>query len=265
MSITTLEERSLWVKYKSKVWPQDDLDAQTAHNIVRTLRSIYQSNLAYLSVPITSGKVLYDELNKTLMSPSTKQFLTSTAPSAQKYAQAPRYKQIIKTVISENYLKGKKHLDELLERTDKPVLFPADLVPRGDIWSQEVFQALWLTIISEHCSELHMSKDWEYSNGAVEEFTHAYQLRLGIPQGTCGEGFSPYFNTKEYEQEARNRMQNITVYDSAGKEISIDQGIESISFAVSWIKNGSFDTTRLEGSLDLLAWTKDRIGADFYQ
>lgn len=261
-----LEENSLWYKYKSAVWPVVSEPSHTAHNITKVLRAIHNLNgLAYLSVPITSGKILYDTLNNTLFSNQTKYFLTGSESTGTKIKGVPKFKEIIDSVIYENYGKGRLFLEDLLKKLNKPILYPADLYPRGERWKQEHFQALWLTLISEKCSELYMADDWEFSNGGSEEFVHAYQLKLGVPEGTCGKGSSPFFNTREGEEKSRERMKNIQIYDSKGKIISIEEGISALNNSIGWVKKQGFNSETLENSRRLLEWTENMIKRKFYQ
>ncbi|MBN2458906.1 hypothetical protein JXB28_01350 [Candidatus Woesearchaeota archaeon] len=242
------------------------MQAATVHNIIRTLRSIHnQQEFAYISVPITSGKMLFDALSRTLIHPDRKDFLTGPASSADKSKEVPIFKEIIREVISENYAYGHVFLQELETRVNIPILYPADLVPRGDKWTQEHFQALWLTLISEHATQLHMSPDWQYSSGAAEEFTHAYQLKLGVPRGAVGKDASPFYNSKMEEDKSRERMRSISVYNHKGKALSLEDGIRAIDGVLPWIKEHSFNTERLENARNLLVWTSDKIEKGYYQ
>src|SRR3990167_9433171 len=67
-----LESQSLWYKYKTQVWLADTPQTAVVHNIMRVLRAFRNyGRLAYVSVPITSGKFLYDlQLERPLMSPT---------------------------------------------------------------------------------------------------------------------------------------------------------------------------------------------------
>lgn len=77
-------------------------------------------------------------------------------------------KELLKDAIERNYLTGWKFVEELKKRRNSPIIYPADLTPAHQQWEQDHFQALWLSIIAEFCSELHMSQGWEYSNGGCE-------------------------------------------------------------------------------------------------
>ena len=154
--VRSLESISLWYKYKTKVWFEKSEQTVVVHNIMRVLRAFHNSgNLAYASIPITTGKFLYNlRLNRPLMC---------------KDAQ-------VKMAIEHNYRAGWDFVDILRERRNCPILYPADLIPAHQEWEQAHFQALWLSIIAEKCTELHMSEGWEYSNGGSEEFVHAFSF-----------------------------------------------------------------------------------------
>ena len=262
----SLEKNSIWYKYKSKAWKEESPQANALHSIVRTLRSIHnQGELAYASIPLTSGITLYQEILKTTMSPATRAFLTGLDSTAHKYKLVPRFKGIKQNLFANNYNRGKEFVQDLENRIDKPILFPGDLYPKGEKWAEYHFQALWTTLISEKCSELHMIKDWEYSNGATEEFTHAHQLKLGIPQGDVGEGSSPFYNSVEGLEKSRQRMKNIKVYDHEGNILSINEGITKMEKSIDWIKKRSFYAPKLEKTLEILKWTDDMIKKGFYQ
>ncbi|MDP6293690.1 MAG: hypothetical protein QGG83_02935 [Candidatus Woesearchaeota archaeon] len=261
----TLEAKSLWYKYKTQVWSAECEQTYAVHNIVRTFRALHgMKEFAYLSVPITSGIELYACLERAYdINDPLREFLTRPASSHDKRDASPEYDDIMASTIDYNYRKGYEFLKELQKRTDSPILHPADLVPRGHKWEQAHFQALWLTLIAENSTSLHMSPQWEFSTGAVEEFTHVYQLRLGLPEGEPGG--SPFYNTQQSYQDARERMRSIDVLDPEGNPLSIEAGIEQITSAISWVENNRFNTDRLTSAVELLEWTQQRIAEGFYQ
>lgn len=228
-----LNEHSLWYNYKTPVWNTKTEQANTVHNIMRTLRAIRNiPRCAYVSVPITSGKFFYDLLLK-------------GTPNA------------LQEAINHNYMEGFKFVEELALWVDCPIIYPADLTPVHQEWEQQHFQALWLSIIAEKCSEVHMSKGWEFSNGGTEEFVHCFQLKLGVPKHSN----LLFFNTKMDEAEELERMKNIKVYDHKGDELSMDDGIEKIQAAIVWLETNNLGhkTTKLKNSLNVLEWTKESI------
>lgn len=237
----TLESQSLWYRYKTAVWLSDSEQTAVVHNIMRVLRAIRNyGDLAYVSVPITSGKFLYElKLRHPLM----------------------RKEEQIKRAIEHNYNAGWDLVEELQVRRNCSILYPADLVPVHQQWEQVHFQALWLSIISEKCTELHMSEAWEYSNGGSEEFVHAWQLKLGLPRHKD----LAFFNTKETEEAERERMRNIRVYDHNGNPLLVEDGIAALERAAFWLNRNDFEPKTIQNSRKLLSWTREMIKAGFYQ
>lgn len=238
-----LESNSLWYKYKTQVWLEKSEQTTVVHNIMRVLRGIYYTDhWAYVSVPVTSGRFLYELMLK--------------RPFMSRENQ-------IEAAIRHNYHIGWEFVQSLMKHLNYPITFPADLIPIHQHWEQAHFQALWLSIIGEQCTELRMSEGWEYSNGASEEFTHAIQLKLGLPKHSD----LVFFNTKESEDKERERMRNIMIYDHLGNPISLNEGVVAIEKAISWLKEHALEskTKTLENSVRLLNWTGDMLDKRFYQ
>jgi len=241
VDVQNLESLSLWYKYKTGVWLEKTEQTAVVHNIMRVLRAFHNSgNLAYVSIPITSGRFLYD--------------LMLRRPLMRKEAQ-------IKMAIEHNYRVGWDFVDILRVRVNYPILYPADLTPVHQEWEQAHFQALWLSIIAEKCTELHMSEGWEYSNGGSEEFVHVWQLKLGLPKHP---GLL-FFNTKETEESERERMKNLVVYSHQGEALSLNDGIEAMERSLTWLRERNFEAKTLENSLSLLHQTGEMIQQSFYQ
>ena len=106
-----------------------------------------------------------------------------------------------------------------------------------------------------------MSEGWEYSDGGSEEFTHAMQLRLGLPR----HGQLAFFNTKESEEAERKRMRDIMVYNHVGKPIRLQDGMYAIETSLAWLKEHGLESKKLQKNLELLGWTEDMLDQGFYQ
>lgn len=238
----SLENNSLWYRYKVPVWNEKSPESIVVHNIMRTLRSIHgMGRLVYMSNPITSGRRLYD--------------LMIERPNENSHT-------LLCEAIDLNYNNGLLEMKHFIElRDDTQILYPADLTPVHQKWEQAHFQALWLSIIAEKCTDMYMVDDWEYSNGASEEFTHTIQLRLGLPQHRD----LIFYNTKEKEGVERDRMKNIRIWNSYGRRISIEDGIEKMTKALSWIHEHGFEAPKIVRCLETLEWTKQKIAEGFYQ
>jgi len=241
LNIQNLESQSLWYKYKTKVWLEKSEQMAVVHNIMRVLRAIRNSGyIAYVSVPITTSRFLYE--------------LKLDQPQTDKAAQ-------LRIAIEHNYAVGWDFVEEIRKKIHYPIIYPADLTPIHQEWEQNHFQALWLSIIAEKCTELHMGEGWEYSNGGVEEFTHVWQLKLGLPKHPS----LVFFNTKENEDSERERMRNLQVYDHKGNSLTINDGTMAIEKSLAWLKNKNFETERLKNCLSLLHRTDTLLKTGFYQ
>jgi hypothetical protein len=266
-----LESGSLWYKYKTKVWREKSLQTQIVHNTMRVLRSIQNvgtlvymrvlrsiqnvGTLVYVSVPITSGRIWYELKSK---------------------HQNIETKDLMNHVVLENYATGYDLVQKIIIEKNCPVLYPADLVPKSHdeippfkqfgSWRQDHFQALWLSIIAEKCTEHWMSEGWQYSSGGVEELVHSYQLKLGEPRARD----MVFYNTKGHYERELLRMKNIEVYDHEGEPISLKRAHEEVEKAIKWIFSCGFSAKEkrvatLCECLDLIEWTADMIDSGFYQ
>jgi hypothetical protein len=239
----TLESKSLWVHYKTKVWPEESPQRDVVHNAMRVLRSIDGlKKLGYVSVPITTGREFYE--------------LCLAHPDVAKPV-------LLEKAISRNFTIGRNFADGLERARDYPLIFPANFEPAHQEWEQPHFQALWLEIIAEMCTSLHLGDGWTLSNGCVEEYVHVMQLRLGIPQHDR----LFFLNTRRDEGQERERMRNIKVYTGFAQlmELSIEKGLQTIANSIEWLGRKGFPSERMERSFELLQWTDEMIQKGFYQ
>ncbi len=237
-----LEAHSLWYKYKTAVWGRETPTSATIHNTMRVLRSIRNTGpLAYISVPITSGQKYY-ELKQVDPNMDPKEFMTA--------------------VMRANYHIGWEQVEKVQERRKCSVLYPADLIPARQKWQQEEFQALWLNIIAEMCTEVHMCRGWNLSNGGIEELIHSFQLQLGVPKTTAN---CIFFNTKGNESQERDRMRRIAIFDHEGRPVTMDNAAREIEKAINWLRNNHFPTEHHTNCLAILLWTQDMVKKGFYQ
>lgn len=242
----TLENISLWHKYKTACWPTtkktEDPEEKglseverTIHNAMRLVRSFYTPSLGYINCPISSGKAMYDMIEEEPLLRHMPQELQSRT-------------------INENFVRGYTHFDEL-KKTGKNLLFPALFSPAHQRWEQPEFQALWLNIIAEKVTTLYPVDDWEYSTGAAEEFTHAYQLKLGAPKSKNHE-----FRGREEDLERWNQL---NVIDARGEEISLEQGLAMIDQAIVYIKERYAIPERLINCRNVLEQTGELLTKGF--
>lgn len=243
MDDDSLEANSLWYQYKSLVWQREHNPISEAiHNTMRTLRAFRNNGpLAYVSVPITSGQRFYE--------------MKIEHPGME-------MKELMTQVMWHNYQMGNDQVGKVIERRRCPTLYPADLVPARQKWRQEDFQALWLTIIAEFCTEVHLSPGWGLSNGGIEEAIHVFQLRLGLPKPLAQ---SPFYNTKGEEERERDRMRRISLFDQNGEAVSADDLYKAIEECAKWLEVRGFSTDHHKKCLFTLSWTQKKMKQFLYQ
>src|SRR3989339_779201 len=240
-NIGVLEEHSLWYKYKSQVWLEKSKQNILVHNIMRMIRGIHNiRELHYYSAPITSGMVLYK--------------LRLEKPEED-------IGKLISLAIPINQQKSYKRFMEYCRKLNYPSIFPPSLTPINIEMEQTDFQALWLSVIAEKCTDHPLDTGWEFSNGGCEEFVHSWQLKLGLPRHPN----LLFFNTKEDEELSRIRMRNIKTYDHKGNYISLNEGYKKMEKSLSWIHENGFESPKIENCLHLLEWTGNMIEKGFYQ
>jgi hypothetical protein len=238
----TLEEHSLWYHYKTTVWLEESPEAAVVHNIMRTLRAVHNLELAYVSAPITTGKRFYELL------------------LAAQHPRGVDTDQVRAEAMAENHVRGGGFWADVARRHPCAVLYPADLIPARQRWSQAHFQALWLSIIAEMAKEVHMIEDWHFSNGCAEEFVHVFQLRLGLPRHE-----TLTFRNFQEETRYRERLRSIQCLDHRGDPLTIADGLRLFDESIAWLTERHLDAGPLTRSRAWLAWTRDQIEAGFYQ
>lgn len=211
----------LWLENKEKLFEQIEsvgksdktfLRVNNAHNILRVLRSMKNvKQLAYISSPITTGLEYYN---------------------LKKAGEKVDYKKLIENNVF-------RMEDELYKAGGIEMLIPARFTPVVMDWEQEHFMYLWYSTIGEICTEVRFVKNWEYSNGCVQEFAHAKQLTLGVPPS---QQHGIYINTNETYEHNDSRMRNMTTRHIQGAFIYTEEAINLITNAKKVINELGFPT-----------------------
>jgi hypothetical protein len=166
------------------------LQAQFALAAFATLKA---KKIAYISVPITSGKRLYDYM-------AANGFKTPEEAKTDPDA-------FFKHVVAPNLAAGVQASNDWAAKMDGAVVAPAEFEKRlrsqnAITWGQDAFMSMWIPMIDEKITDMVMVDGWEYSNGSGEEYMQAALMQMG-----------------------RGRRGNITVYDDDGRVMTLDRGI----------------------------------------
>ena len=170
------------------------LQAQFALAAFATIKA---KNVGYVSIPITSGRRLYDYIEE-------KGFHSVEEARADHAA-------FFRNVMTPNFQDGIRVSNDWASRLDgaivAPVEFEKHLRSHSQIdWGQDDFMGMWIPLIKEKITQMIMINGWEYSNGSGEEYLQAALMQMG-----------------------RGDRSNITVNDEQGKPINLEKGIKLLA------------------------------------
>ncbi len=178
--------------------------------------SAYESmrgDKAYLTMPITAGKRLYDTLDR--YGVKTKEELERVRPGA-----------LLEEVIIPNIEAGKLFAEKI-EGRSLPLVVPGIFEAQQHRWSQEEYMILWLRLITGSVKELYLADGWEYSTGGVMEFFRAMMIHHG--HFTKDQGWLPVFEN--------------------GSLIPIEWGARRIAEAIKDLRKRGYNTDKLRHEL----------------
>lgn len=136
---------------------------------VRMLRGNRRGHLAYVSMPITSGKRYFDVL--------TEHGVRSQEELAEKCGKDALYELVIKPNIEE----GVAYADRLgMEQQDLLFIAPSVFEAKKWRWSQDAYMAMWYRVLGEMVGNHFMMPGWEYSTGGVKEVLFSLFMQWNV-------------------------------------------------------------------------------------
>jgi hypothetical protein len=150
------------------LWPHFEAIDQAARDNVEVALSAYlsiQADLAYASMPITSGKRLYDALLRHDAKDVVE--LKAKVPDA-----------LLQEVIRPNMAESMAFVAQVRQREKLTVVAPAVFEAREQRWGQHEYMLLWLQVLGRKVARIHMLDGWEYSNGGAEEYVYGMMMRF---------------------------------------------------------------------------------------
>lgn len=196
----------------SGVWPNTrELSNEMLLDVGIVLKaySSVLSDLAYVSMPITSGRILYD-------------IFEEYGVSSLQELNEKDTEVLVKKVIVPNLEMGKKFAHDVETRTDLPVVAPCEFEAKKKRWAQDEYMYMWLQFIENKVVEIHMIEGWQYTNGGAEEFTRGIEMQFNF----CD-------------------RRDVTIFDHNGNEIQITEGVKLISEAIHNINYRGFSPGEL--------------------
>ncbi|MCX6814952.1 MAG: hypothetical protein NTY20_04875 [Candidatus Aenigmarchaeota archaeon] len=192
--------------------------------ILGAYRSI-RHPIAYVSMPVTGGKRLYDVLERKGVKALDK--LREADPDS-----------VVSDVIKPNIERGIEVADGLRERIKLPPIAPCVFDAIRKKWSQRDYLLMWLRVIEEKAEEVYMTDDWEYSSGSAQEFARVMEMQFDFVNPD--QGMEHFPEGVDLEKEYR-RLRQIKVYTESGKEIRIDAGFKLVAKVIMDLHKRGFE------------------------
>ncbi len=202
----------------------------------RSFRGNRRGHIAYVSMPITSGKRLFDVFEK--------ENVRSVDELAVKYGKDALFELVIKPNVAE----GIALANSLGRREDLLFVAPSVFEAKKWRWSQDAYMSLWYRVIGEMAGKLVVSDGWEYSTGGVEEVMFALFLRWRILRVSNLEDGISFFGLKNFHPgmtlpevwEEIRQMWAMRIFDAHGKEILLLDALEQGIAAIEYLKERHF-------------------------
>jgi len=218
----------------------------------RSFRGDRRGHIAYVSMPITSGKRFYEVL--------TAEGVTSAKELAAKRGKDALYELVIKPNVEE----GIALADALGEaRSDLLFIAPSVFEAKKWRWSQDAYMALWYRVIGEFAGKHYLMDGWEYSTGGLKEVLFSMLMRWRVVR-SCNlreaanefrfSNFYPGMPHDKLWEEVR-KMWEIRVYDHDGTELRLDRALAKAVAAIRDLQARGFDASDLIGP----AWRLSQV------
>lgn len=194
----------------------------------RSFRGNRRAHIAYVSMPITSGRRLYDVLSE--------ENVQTVEELIAKCGKNVLWERVIQLNIAE----GIALADTLGKREDLLFIAPSVFEAKRWRWTQDAYMSLWYRVIGEMAGKLVVMDGWEYSNGGVDEVLFALYLRWRVFRMSNLKDGVQQFNLKNFlpnmsredllrELEAMWKMQ---IFDADGDEIHLDVALMKCTNAI---------------------------------
>jgi len=187
----------------------DEQKKNSVHAVISAYRSLL-TPISYVSMPITTGKLYYEVLDK----------MGSVLTKDQVYDQ----------IIRPNGERGLDFAQSIEGLPTFPVVAPAIFEAKQMRWTEREYMYLWYRILEEKAREIWMSPGWQYSNGCSEEFTRAMKIQWDFVR---------------LDPTTEDEPLPIRAYDALGNELNIYDGTKLVFEAIVDLKDRGHDCPKL--------------------
>lgn len=197
-----------------------------AHFAISAFNTLKAKEIAYISVPITSGRRLYDYMQQ-------KGFKTQAEAKADRQA-------FYDHVMGPNFAAAIAQSEAWTDKINGAVIAPAEFEKRlhkNGIynWGQDDYMGMWVQMIEDKVTHMVMTDGWEYSNGSGEEYLLAVLMQMG-----------------------RCKRTDMKILDGDGKPLTLDRGIELLSNAFVELNGRGIRTRNMAETLSILFEAEQR-------
>jgi hypothetical protein len=199
----------------------------------RSLRGERRSHLAYVSMPITSGKRYYEVLTE------------HGAKDAKELAAKAGGDALYRLVIKPNIDQGIAFADHLgVSRKDLLFIAPSVFEAKRWRWSQDAYMSLWYRVLGELAGAHYLMDGWEYSTGGVKEvmFTVLMQNMALWDEQMKEYGMENFLADLPAERRfsEAEAMSRVRIYEADGTGIDLIEAINKIALAIQDLRGRGF-------------------------
>lgn len=194
----------------------------------RSFRGNRRKRLAYVGMPITSGRRCFDVLLEHGV--QTKEELSSKLGK----------NALLDLVIKPNVLEGIALTDALSLNHELLFIAPSIFEAKTWRWSQDAYMSLWYRVLGEMVGAHYVMDGWEYSGGCVAEVVFSMLMQWRYIQPLHFDHTATSYRLKNFfpgmlEQERAKELEamwGIRVYDQRGKELGLDDILDAVVAAI---------------------------------
>lgn len=202
----------------------------------RSFRGNRRDHIAYVGMPITTGKRYFDVL--------TEAGVKTREEFVERFGKEALWKQIVKPNIDE----GIAFADELGRRENILFIAPSVFEAKPWRWTDDAYMSLWYRVIGELAGQHRVPKYWEYTFGGVREVMFSMFMRWRIIRPTTEQVAIQEFGLKNFEPTTPYRdkiqeyeaMWKMRVIDHEGQEIHLDRALALVVSAITDLKRRGF-------------------------
>jgi len=206
----------------------------------RSFRGNRRAHIAYVGMPITTGKRFYEVLTREGVK-TKEELITKCGPAS-----------LFELVIKPNIDEGIVFADELGRREDLLFIAPSVFEAKKWRWTDDAYMALWYRVIGEMAGRHIVMDGWEYSYGGLREVFFSMLLQWRIIRSfnleVANQEFGLNLQPNQFYPSASDEIQamwKMRIFDANGNEIRLDQALNKAVKAIQDLQERGFECDNL--------------------